>query len=129
MALTPKQKLFVKHYLIEQNATKAARKAGYSSKSANRAGSRMLSNVDIQKAIQEVVGKHHEELDLSIDKVLQRLSSIAFGNNFYKASDVIKSCELLGRYLGMFKEVHEISGPDGGPQVVTYIPNNGRKAQ
>ena len=46
--LTDKQKIFVAEYLIDQNATQAAIRAGFSENGARQAGSRLLSNVDIR---------------------------------------------------------------------------------
>lgn len=51
--LTDKQKRFVEEYLIDLNATQAAIRAGDAEKAANREGSRLLSNVDIQDEIQK----------------------------------------------------------------------------
>ena len=48
MALTEKQKRFVEEYLIDLNATQAAIRAGYSAKTANEQGARLLVNVSIQ---------------------------------------------------------------------------------
>ena len=45
--LTPKQTLFVAEYLVDQNATQAAIRAGYSEKTANPAGARLLAHVTV----------------------------------------------------------------------------------
>ncbi len=44
-SLTPKQARFVEEYLIDLNATQAAIRAGYSAKTAEVQGSRLLGNV------------------------------------------------------------------------------------
>ena len=46
--LTEKQKRFVQEYLIDLNATAAARRAGSSEKTACEQGSRLLANVKVQ---------------------------------------------------------------------------------
>ena len=51
--LTDKQKKFVEEYLIDLNATQSAIRAGYSPKTANEQGARLLANVSIQEAIAE----------------------------------------------------------------------------
>lgn len=43
MALTDKQEMFCREYLIDLNATQAAIRAGYSAKTANRTGLENLS--------------------------------------------------------------------------------------
>jgi phage terminase small subunit len=51
--LTPKQLRFVDEYLVDLNATQAAIRAGYSAKTANEQGARLLSNVMVQAALAE----------------------------------------------------------------------------
>lgn len=50
--LPPKQRLFVEHYCDCWNATEAARRAGYSEKTARQQGQRLLTNVDIAAEIE-----------------------------------------------------------------------------
>jgi hypothetical protein len=47
MGLTNKQRLFVEYYLQTWNASEAARRAGYSEKTAHSQGPRLLENVEI----------------------------------------------------------------------------------
>ena len=54
--LTPKQEAFVAEYLIDLNATQAATRAGYSAKTANEQGSRLLANVNVSQAVQQAMG-------------------------------------------------------------------------
>ena len=49
--LTSRQELFVSEYLLDLNATKAAIRAGYSSKTAHSCGPRLLDNVAVSAAI------------------------------------------------------------------------------
>lgn len=46
-SLTPRQLRFVAEYLIDQNATQAAIRAGYSKGTAKQQGSRLLTNADV----------------------------------------------------------------------------------
>lgn len=78
--MTPKQKLFVKEYLVDLNATRAAIAAGYSEKTARQQGARLLSNVDIATELAESAQKRAEKLDISAEKVLTELSRMAFCN-------------------------------------------------
>lgn len=50
MALTDKQQRFVAEYLVDRNATQAAMRAGYSEKTAQQQGSRLLLNVMVETA-------------------------------------------------------------------------------
>ncbi|GAB2774263.1 hypothetical protein GCM10027275_16620 [Rhabdobacter roseus] len=51
--LTDKQKRFCDEYVLDFNATQAAIRAGYSEKSAREIACRLLTNVDVQKRIEE----------------------------------------------------------------------------
>lgn len=80
MALTDMQSRFVSEYLIDLNATQAAIRAGYSGKGANRAASRLLSNVDIQAALQEAKTEREKRTGITQDKVLAELARIGFAD-------------------------------------------------
>lgn len=45
-----------------------------------------------------------------------------------KLWDKVSALTLLAKHLGMLTEKREISGPNGGPQVMLYIPSNSREA-
>ena len=51
--MTPKQARFVAEYLKDLNATQAAIRAGYSEKTADRQGHRLLKNAEIQQSVRE----------------------------------------------------------------------------
>lgn len=87
--LTAKQQRFCDEYLIDLNATQAAIRAGYSLKTARAQGQRMLTNVDIQTYISELIKKREERTEITQDSVLRELALIAFA----KASDYAKVIE------------------------------------
>lgn len=76
MALTDKQEMFCREYLVDLNATQAAIRAGYSDKTARSQANRMLTNVDIEKRIQELMSSRSEQLKVDADYVLKRLVEI-----------------------------------------------------
>lgn len=76
MGLSRRQRAFVEYYLQIWNATEAAKRAGYSERTARQQGSRLLSNVDIQARIAERL----DELKMSADEVLIRLGQQARGD-------------------------------------------------
>lgn len=78
--LTPKQQRFVEEYLVDLNGTQAAIRAGYSVKTARSQGQRMLTNVDIQKAVQDAQGKRSQRTEITQDAVLKELAKIGFSN-------------------------------------------------
>jgi phage terminase small subunit len=76
--LTPKQQRFVEEYLIDLNATQAATRAGYSAKTANEQGARLLANVSVRSAIEQAKAERSERTHITQDRVLQELARIAF---------------------------------------------------
>mgnify|MGYP000314355170 CR=1 FL=1 len=78
--LAPKQQRFVEEYLIDLNATQAAIRAGYSPKTANEQGARLLVNVSIQKAIAKAMAERSKRTGVNQDRVIQELARIAFVN-------------------------------------------------
>ena len=76
MALTDKQEMLCREYLIDLNATQAAIRAGYSVKTANRIAARLLSKVDIQNRIVELKTNRNESVDIDADYVLRHLVEI-----------------------------------------------------
>lgn len=83
--LTDKQKRFIDEYLIDLNATQAAIRAGYSPKTANEQGSRLLANVSIRARIEQAMAERSKRTGINQDRVLRELARIAFVN----AADVI----------------------------------------
>lgn len=75
--MTPRQQAFCREYLIDLNGTKAAIRAGYSAKTANREAARLLSNVDIQKKISGLMSARSESLDIDAQTVLRALVEMA----------------------------------------------------
>lgn len=78
--LTEKQKRFVQEYIKDLNATAAAKRAGYSEKTAYSMGQRLLKNVEVQTAIQKGIEKRQARTEITQDRVLQELAAIAFAN-------------------------------------------------
>jgi phage terminase small subunit len=78
MALTAKQQRFVDEYLIDLNATQAATRAGYSAKTANEQGARLLANVSVRSALTEAMKAREQRTHITQDRVLQELARIAF---------------------------------------------------
>ena len=78
--LSKKQQVFVAEYLTGLNATESARKAGYSEKTAESQGSRLLRNVKVAEAIAKAMQARNERTEISQDRVLEELSRIAFGD-------------------------------------------------
>ena len=77
MSLNPKQQKFCEAYSQSLNATKAARTAGYSSRTAKAQGSRLLTNTEIKSEISRLIGKATAKAEISLDWLLAELRLIA----------------------------------------------------
>lgn len=80
MALTARQERFVAEYLIDLVATQAAIRAGYSKKTAEQQGNRLLGNAKVAAAIAEAQSKRSERTEITQDRVLQELAKIGFSD-------------------------------------------------
>ena len=78
--LTPKQKAFVAEYAVDKNATQAAIRAGYSAKTADVQGPRLLGNVRIRELIDKKLEKLEEKVGLTAERVMREVKAIATSN-------------------------------------------------
>ncbi len=76
--MNPKQQAFVLEYLKDFNATQAAIRAGYSARSAEVTGSRMLSNAKVAEVIRAAMERRAKKSDITVEMVLAELKCVAF---------------------------------------------------
>lgn len=74
--LNEMQKKFCQEYVKCLNATKSAKKAGYSEKTANEQGARLLAKVSIQEYIQKLQEGIAKRNQISQDEIVQDLIEI-----------------------------------------------------
>ncbi len=110
--LTPKQRAFVREYLIDLNATQAAIRAGYAEVSASAEGSRLLGNVKVAAAVEAAMKSRAERTDITADRVLKELAKIGF-------ADIRKAVKWQSAMIT------EEDNPDGGDIAVikTVVTN------
>ncbi len=77
---TKKQYQFALHYLADQNAAEAARKAGYSEKSAKQIGEQNLTKVHISAFISERMKKIVDALEVTPERIMREVAALAFSN-------------------------------------------------
>lgn len=120
--LTPKQEKFIHEYLVDQNATQAAIRAGYNKKTARQVGSENLSKPYIKKEIEKHSKKTLDKVDITVENVLQsiertrqRLEDAMAVNDDMKATDLAalanatgKCNDQLGKYLKMYTDKVEL---------------------
>jgi phage terminase small subunit len=72
-----KRRRFVEEFVVDLNATAAAKRAGYSARSAGMQGSRLMKIDEIRSAIQKKIDARSQRIELSADAVLRELARIA----------------------------------------------------
>ena len=74
--MNARQQRFVTEYLIDLNATQAAIRAGYSRKTAQQQGSRLLTNVVVKRAIAAQQDRQLKSVEVRIEDVLHDLRKL-----------------------------------------------------
>lgn len=108
--LGPKQARFVDEYLIEPNAKQAAIRAGYSPRTAESQGSRLLSNVKVAAAIAERQEKRAAKVGLTQQRVLEEVEGIAHSDvTHYVFDDIANQLKLApGAPLNAMRAVSSV---------------------
>ena len=113
-------------YLNDLNATQAAMRAGYSEKTAESQGCRLLRNVKVQSAIQKAQKAAQIRNHRTMDDVIADLRAIAKDamqtipdkdGNLLMANHgaALKAVELEGKHLGGFVQKSDITVETKGP--------------
>ena len=74
--LTTKQQRFCEEYLVDLNATAAARRAGYSSRTAEQQGYQLLQIPSVQAAIEALKAARSEATGVTAEYVVERLRAV-----------------------------------------------------
>lgn len=135
--LTNKQKMFVREYLVDLNATQAAIRAKYSVGRASEIGSQLLRKTTIAAALQQAMNKRSKRVEITADYVLETIRDTVercrqvrpvldrngdpvmvetsdgkeVAAYVFEPNAVLKGCELLGRHLSMWKDVGSKDNP------------------
>ncbi len=118
--MTAKQQAFIQEYLIDFNATAAAKRAGYSPRTADRSGPRLLGNVGIQAALTEAIQARAKRAELDADFVLDFLRGALEADDAPMAARV-RSAELLGKHLGMWSEKLTVTSTPPPPMRLVIV--------
>lgn len=104
-ALSLKIQKFCHEYIVDNNATQAAIRAGYSKRTAKQQGSRLLTNVDVKEFIEALQKPIEKNLKINAEKVLQGIAELAF--NGKTESTRANGLKMLGEHLKLFTQLHE----------------------
>ena len=131
--MNEKQKRFAEAYATNPNATKAAKAAGYSDKTARSQGQRLLTNADIQKYIKELQAEAATERIATMTDIKIFWSDM-MNNEESKDSDRLKASEYLAKAAGAFLHIGKgdedgliACGENDGEDVVIYFPAMGKE--
>ncbi len=100
-ALTAKQAAFIEEYLKDFNATAAAKRAGYSERSAHQRGYELVHNPEVAATIKERGASDAEVLGITRGWILSRLQVIAIAaEDAGKFGPANRALELLAKLRG-----------------------------
>ena len=138
--LTVKQRRFIDYYIQSGNASEAARKAGYSPKTAYSMGVENLRKPQVQAAIQTRLAELDSERTADTKEILEYLTAVmrgdaeeevvvnvGTGKGYSQAQKVkaqvsakerIKAAELLAKVHGMFVTRQEVELNGSLPVVI-----------
>lgn len=138
--LTIKQQRFADEYIISGNATEAAKRAGYSEKTARFIGNENLTKPNIKSYIDERLEQIKSEKVADQQEILEYLTSVLRGQQTEQTligegmgeqniteielsgTQRIKAAELLGKRYAMWTDKQDISGSLGMVQIFDDIP-------
>lgn len=120
MALSEKQRVFCEHYAACHNAAEAARRAGYSEKTARAQGYDLLTRPHIKAYIDEITKDAREKAQkersdriATLEEVLEYLSK-TMRNELERTSERTRAAQIL-------KEALAEREPEGKDETVTEI--------
>ena len=122
--LTPRRSEFVRQYIKSLNAAAAARAAGYAQSSSKTEGSRLLANVDVQQAITEARAQLAEREQVTPERIVSELASIAFSDlgDYFRLEGKNASIDFSNVPLGATKALESIT-------VDEYVEGRGENAE
>lgn len=118
--LTPRQRLFVDEYVLCNNASEAARRAGYSEKTAGAIATENLQKPAIRQAIAALRSDNAARLDLTRQDVLAGiLEAIEMARVMADPAAMLAGYRDLARMCGFNEpEVHRVEVSPGASAVV-----------
>lgn len=106
--LSAKRQRFVNEYLKDLNATQAAIRAGYSKRTADVQGPRLLGNVSIKAAVDAAIARRNKRLEVDQDKVIRELAKIGLAD--------------IKDYLSYRTEKTQVGVDEDGEPIFDYAP-------
>lgn len=114
--LTPKIRFFAERYAAHSNGARAMREAGSRELNARQDAYQALQRDDVQALIEEIRREVAVANGIDVAWTVRELHENvqrAIAKN--DPSAVNGALQMIGKWLGMFTERHEMTGKDGGP--------------
>jgi len=101
-----KYERFCQEYIVDNNGTQAAIRAGYSEKTARSQGQRLLTNVDIKNRLAYLQVELSEKSGITIKAQIERLEKIAktCAESSKERNTAVKAIDLLLKHLGGYEK-------------------------
>lgn len=116
-SLSYRQRRWCEEFILDYNATAAARRAGYQTKYMDRQAYQLQNHEGCAAYVEHLDKIKRDELnkdvldkDYVIAKIIKGLNKADDQSNL---TAYLRACELLARHLGMFIERTELTGKDG----------------
>lgn len=124
--LNLREKIFVKEYAVDLNATRAAIAAGYSERSASVTGARLITKAKVKNEIEKAMKEKMERAEINQDWVIRRYAAIAgtdkrqFFNNDGTLKPVREWTEEMAACVSSL-DIQELSGEDGKSAMIKKL--------
>lgn len=118
--LSIKQQKFCEYYVELGNATEAAKRAGYSEKTAYSQGQRMLKNVETRNFIEELTQSSKSARIATADEVLEFFAAV-MRDKEEATKNRLKAAENLAKRYGMDKPSETCGDENGGQPTFEFI--------
>ena len=105
--MTNKQQRFCREYIIDYHGENAAKRAGYSDRSARSIASKLLANDEIKKAIRELEQQAIKQTQIDRNYIIENIKRIA-ENPLNKDSVRLNAFIQLGKYIGMEEQLNDV---------------------
>jgi phage terminase small subunit len=121
---TERQRKFIAYY--NGNATEAAKRAGYSQKTAYAQGQRLLRKAEIQKALEKRT-KRKDAPYIATREERQAFWTQVYNDENCDMNSRLRASELLAKSQADFVERREVSYPGGIKVRVTFVDEKAMK--
>jgi len=120
--LNPKQLRFVEEYMIDLNAKQACIRAGYSPRSAEFQGSKLLADSKVSQVVKKRQEEFSKKKEITLENLIEDLVYIKDKNKDAFPPAAISAIKEIGKMLGLYAtEKQEITLKQEQP---LFGPNN-----